>query len=152
MTITGTSPCPCGSAANYADCCQPLHRGAAAPSPEALMRSRYTAFVLHNVAYLKATWHASTRPAGELDLTRSPEWTCLQVLAHSEDGERGEVHFRAIHKEGNGWGYLEEVSQFVCEAGRWFYVTGDTHQGGLKPGRNEPCPCGSGRKYKACCL
>ncbi|MEC9085421.1 MAG: SEC-C metal-binding domain-containing protein, partial [Pseudomonadota bacterium] len=51
-----------------------------------------------------------------------------------------------------GWGYLEERSDFSKENGRWFYREGETREGVLKPGRNDPCPCGSGRKFKACCL
>ena len=47
---------------------------------------------------------------------------------------------------------LEEASRFVQEEGRWYYLNGNTSEGPLKPGRNDPCPCGSGRKYKACCL
>ncbi|WP_273429041.1 YchJ family protein [Marinobacter sp.] len=143
--------CPCGSTLAYEQCCQPLHRGEAAATPEALMRSRYSAFVVGQADYLLATWHPSTRPV-ELSLESSPDWVSLTILDSSEAGEAGQVHFRAVHRVGDGWGYLEEQSQFVREQGRWLYVTGDTSEGQLKPGRNDRCPCGSGRKYKACCL
>jgi SEC-C motif domain protein len=143
--------CPCGSTLAYEQCCQPLHRGEAAATPEALMRSRYSAFVVGQADYLLATWHPSTRPV-ELSLESSPDWVSLTSLDSSEAGEAGQVHFRAVHRVGDGWGYLEEQSQFVREQGRWLYVTGDTSEGQLKPGRNDRCPCGSGRKYKACCL
>ncbi|WP_322002068.1 YchJ family protein [Marinobacter alexandrii] len=143
--------CPCGSTLAYEQCCQPLHRGEAAATPEALMRSRYSAFVVGQADYLLATWHPSTRPV-ELSLEWSPDWVSLTILDSSEAGEAGQVHFRAVHRVGDGWGYLEEQSQFVREQGRWLYVTGDTSEGQLKPGRNDRCPCGSGRKYKACCL
>lgn len=147
--------CPCGSGEAYAACCQPYHRGKAAPAPEALMRSRFSAFVLNLPGYVTATWHPSTRPQS-LDLTDSPAWASLQVLA-SDDAvkgseNQGRVHFRAVFRAGPNWGYLEEDSSFIREAGRWYYLSGDTREGMLKPGRNEPCPCGSGRKYKACCL
>lgn len=115
------------------------------------MRSRYAAFVLGLSGYLLATWHAKTRP-DELDLEGSPAWTMLQILSSGEQGDKGQVHFRAIYRTGNGWGYLEEVSELCREGGRWYYLSGNTSEGALKPGRNEPCPCGSGRKYKACCL
>ncbi|WP_286222800.1 YchJ family protein [Marinobacter apostichopi] len=115
------------------------------------MRSRYSAFVVGQADYLLATWHSSTRP-GELSLEQSPEWVSLTILDSSEVGDAGQVHFRAVHRVAEGWGYLEERSEFVREQGRWLYVTGDTSEGQLKPGRNDRCPCGSGRKYKACCL
>ncbi|WP_286920691.1 YchJ family protein [Marinobacter sp.] len=150
-TMTSSSPCPCSSGKAYQDCCQCWHSGQPAPTPEALMRSRYAAFVLRNPDYLMATWHPDTRPT-ELGLENSPEWASLQVLDASEQGARGRVHFRALYRAGVGWGYLEEISEFVREGDRWFYVAGETSEGALKPGRNEPCPCGSGRKYKACCL
>ncbi len=155
--------CPCGSQASYADCCQRWHRGQPAPDPEALMRSRYTAFVLKLADYLLATWHPDTRPApaGDrpevsphelLNLDDSPAWASLQVFDSATTGDRGSVHFRAIYRAGSGWGYLEEHSDFLREAGCWYYLSGRTTEGTLKPGRNDPCPCGSGRKYKACCL
>lgn len=142
--------CPCGSKHSYRECCQRWHLGSPAPTPEALMRSRYSAFVLGLAEYLRDTWHASTRPA-DLALDDSPEWLGLQVLASEMLADTGRVHFRAIYRVGSGFGYLEENSDFVREQERWFYVTGDTREGSLKPGRNEPCPCGSGKKYKACC-
>lgn len=114
------------------------------------MRSRYSAFVLGLTDYLLATWHDSTRP-GQLTLEQSPAWVSLSVLDSAEQGDKGQVHFRAVHRIGDGWGYLEERSEFVREHGRWFYVVGETREGPLKPGRNDRCPCGSGKKYKACC-
>ena len=143
--------CPCGSRQPYSTCCEPCHQGKPASSPEALMRSRYSAFVLNLTDYLKATWHTSTRPQ-DLDLTEAPKWVSLQVLSSDEGEHEGTVHFRALYRAGGGWGYLEENSRFVRDDERWYYVPGDTREGTLKPGRNESCPCGSGRKYKACCL
>lgn len=143
--------CPCGSGQTYGECCQPYHQGEPAPTPEKLMRSRFSAFVMNLPDYVKATWHSSTRPQ-TLDLTDSPAWASLQVLSSSESGNEGGVHFRAIYRAGKGWGYLEESSTFLREDGRWYYLSGAPREGVLKPGRNEPCPCGSGRKYKACCL
>ena len=114
------------------------------------MRSRYSAFVLQLADYLRATWHPQTRPAS-LDMKGSPQWTSLQVLDAGHTGEQGNVHFRAIYRAGSGWGYLEEHSDFLLEDGRWYYLSGDPSEGGLKPGRNDRCPCGSGRKFKVCC-
>ena len=149
--IPNATPCPCGSGQNYHACCQRLHLGEPADSPEALMRSRYCAFVYGLTDYLLETWHPSTRP-DTLNLEPSPDWASLHILDSSQAGETGAVHFRAIYRAGRGWGFLEEESDFVREQGRWLYVAGDTREGALKPGRNESCPCGSGRKYKACCL
>lgn len=143
--------CPCGSKTLYQQCCRPLHRGQAATSPEALMRSRYTAFVLGLTDYLRATWHHSTRP-DTLTLDDTPDWVSLRVLGSSHTGDAGTVHFRAVYRAGSGWGCLEEASEFVRENGYWCYLRGETREGHLKPGRNDPCPCGSGLKFKVCCL
>lgn len=143
--------CPCGSGETYSACCRRYHQGEPAPTPELLMRSRFSAFVLKLSGYLVDTWHGSTRPQN-LDLTDSPRWTSLQILSSDNSGSEGCVHFRAIYQVGPGWGYLEEKSAFVQEDGRWYYVNGKTSEGLLKPGRNDPCPCGSGKKYKTCCL
>lgn len=115
------------------------------------MRSRYSAFVLKLCDYLLASWHPDTRPT-DLALGDSPQWASLQILGSEDKGNQGKVHFRAIYRTANGWGYLEEVSEFLQEGGRWYYHSGAPHEGTLKPGRNELCPCGSGKKFKACCL
>lgn len=114
------------------------------------MRSRYCAFVLQLTDYLLQSWHASTRPA-QLHLNDSPNWKALQVLQANEQGDKGQVHFRALYQTGKVWGFLEEESDFVREMGRWFYVAGKTREGELKPGRNDPCLCGSAKKFKVCC-
>ncbi|MGY6563111.1 MAG: YchJ family protein [Halomonadaceae bacterium] len=149
MTST-ISRCPCGSGLPLDACCGRFHAGEAAPTPEALMRSRYSAFALGLEDYLLATWHASTRPV-DLNLDDATSWIRLEVLDHGSAGERGHVHFRATFREGRRWGVLAENSRFVHEAGRWFYVDGEPTMERLKPGRNDPCPCGSGRKFKSCC-
>lgn len=115
------------------------------------MRSRFTAFVLKLEDYLLTSWHTSTRPSA-LNLDGSPEWVSLRILDSGETGNTGQVHFQAIYRLESGWGYLQENSEFIREDGRWYYLHGKPHEGVLKPGRNEPCPCGSGRKFKACCL
>lgn len=143
--------CPCGSGESYSACCWSYHQGKPAPTPEHLMRSRFSAFVLKLSDYVVATWHSSTRPQ-TLDLSDSPEWASVQILSSGETANNGSVHFRAIYRAGNGWGYLEEESTFLRVDGRWYYLSGNTSEGVLKPGRNEPCPCGSGKKHKACCL
>ncbi len=120
--------CPCDEQRLYARCCEPLHLGAAAPTAEALMRSRYSAYALRLEPYLLASWHASTRPAS-LDLaaeTPPPKWLVLKVLRHESHGDTAIVEFVAKFKLGGGSAQrLHEVSRFVREDARWFYVDGD---------------------------
>ncbi|WP_227714205.1 YchJ family protein [Marinobacter sp. 1-4A] len=152
MTEQTTIPhCPCDNQRPYADCCQRYHQGAIAPTPEALMRSRFSAFALKLEDYLRVSWHSSTQPT-VLDLDESPDWASLRILESSESGDKGRVHFQAIYRLNPGWGFLQEDSEFVRENERWVYLKGEPQEGILKPGRNDPCPCGSGRKFKACCL
>jgi len=90
---------------------------------EALMRSRYSAFVRHEVEYLAATWHPSTRPAS-LQLDRTVVWTHLEVLrvrAGAAGDHRGLVEFRAHHTNG----VQAERSRFLHENGQWFYLDGE---------------------------
>lgn len=115
--------CPCGSEQTYRRCCRPFHKGTAAPTPEALMRSRYSAFVRGLTSYLRDSWHHSTRPP-DLTLTDNPQWLKLEVLAATVDGHTGTVHFKAHYQEGGVLGVLEERSNFVHERGRWYYVDG----------------------------
>jgi SEC-C motif-containing protein len=116
--------CPCGSGEAYADCCGPLHTGAAeAPTARALMASRFTAFALRDAPYLQRTWHPSTRPPA-LALDGGPRWTRLEIVDVVGGGPfetAGVVEFRAHYRGG----VLRERSRFVREDGRWYYVDGD---------------------------
>ena len=114
------------------------------------MRSRFSAYVLELVEYLKLTWHPQTRP-NSLSLSASPKWRRLEVLSTGEDGDMGYVHFKAFYGAGQSWGCLEECSEFCRLEQGWVYVEGKVSDGSLTVGRNEPCPCGSGRKFKRCC-
>lgn len=146
--------CRCGSAKALADCCGPFLAGAAIPqSAVALMRSRYTAFCVKDAAYLLKTWHSRSRPAG-LDFSGDDtEWTGLAILRH-EGGEAGDtegrVEFAATYRQHGKTRRLHETSHFIRAAGEWRYVDGAIHPE-AKPGRNDPCPCGSGKKFKKCC-
>jgi SEC-C motif-containing protein len=114
--------CPCGSRVPYADCCGRLHNGdAVAGTPEELMRSRYSAFVVGDAGYLLRTWHPRTRPA-ELHLDPAVEWLSLQVLEATGD----EVEFIARYRGPGGRGFQRERSRFVERAGRWLYLDGTT--------------------------
>jgi SEC-C motif domain protein len=119
--------CPCGSGGRYAQCCGPVHAGAPAATAEALMRSRYSAFVRGDGPYLLASWHPSTRPA-ELDLDAGVTWRRLQIVdtvAGGTGDADGVVEFRAAHRSPAGTGLLHERSRFVREDGRWVYLDGD---------------------------
>ncbi|GGY38627.1 UPF0225 protein YchJ [Bacterioplanes sanyensis] len=142
--------CPCQSGQRYSHCCQPLHDGQPAATAAALMRSRYSAFALQLSAYLLRSWHASTRPA-QLDLDADCEWLGLTIEQAAEQGERAQVSFCARFRAAGRFQQLRERSNFVCEQGHWYYLDGDAHWSEWAIGRNDPCPCGSGRKFKRCC-
>lgn len=129
QTIRMNTPqrCPCDTALPYAQCCEPLHAGLPAPDARALMRSRYSAYVLGLEDYLLASWHASTRPAGlGLASAKQPKWLRLKVLEFVvRSDNHAEVEFEARFIEGGRHGCMRERSRFVREARHWFYVDGD---------------------------
>lgn len=122
--------CPCLTGLPYGECCGPLHAGVrTAGTAEALMRSRYAAFAVHDASYLLQTWHPSTRPSS-LELDPDQQWRRLDVLA-TRGGpfdDDGEVEFVATFRSASGSGErgrLQETSRFVREGGHWYYVDGD---------------------------
>jgi SEC-C motif-containing protein len=122
-----TPPCPCGSGRRYEACCGPLHAGdAVAASAGQLMRSRYSAYVRGACDYLRQTWHASTRPAA-IEPDEGVRWLGLSVKRHEPAGpDAAVVEFVARYRVGGAAATrLHEVSRFVREAGRWYYVDGD---------------------------
>ena len=121
------TPCPCGSELPYADCCGRWHAGMAqgehAPTPEALMRSRYSAYARHLPEYLLATWHGSTSP-GDLELF-PVKWLGLEVRHAEMRGDAGVVEFVARCRDSAGRAQrMHELSRFVREHGRWYYIDG----------------------------
>ncbi len=142
--------CPCRMQQTedilYEKCCEPFHSGELAGTPEQLMRSRFSGFVLGLTEYIKQTWHPSTRPS---DLALSPDHNWLKLdIVKARDSQ---VHFRAYFKDEDGFAVLDEISDFVLEDGRWFYVSGETQTHSMNLGRNDVCLCGSGKKFKKCC-
>ncbi|MFZ1642012.1 MAG: YchJ family protein [Candidatus Contendobacter sp.] len=132
--------CPCGSGQSYPACCGPyLDHEQPQATPEALMRSRYSAYVLVREEYLLRTWHQSTRP-GKLDLSGDAgtvNWLGLKIVrveAGGPDDTRGVVEFVARYKVGGKAHRLHETSRFVRENGQWFYLDGTLHAA-AKPGR-----------------
>ena len=118
--------CPCCRTLAYAACCGPWHAGlnsgSHAPTPEALMRSRYSAYALGLINYLLATWHPSTAP-GELELP-PVKWIDLEVRYSEASGEAGIVEFVARCRVNGRAQRLHETSRFVWQEGRWFYIDG----------------------------
>jgi SEC-C motif-containing protein len=123
--IDDSARCPCLSGAVYGECCGPFHRGEAlAPTAERLMRSRYSAYVLGDAAYLLATWHPTTRPA-TLELDPGMRWYLLDIVGTSKGGlldTSGTVEFRARYRLASGAGEQHENSRFTREDRRWYYV------------------------------
>ena len=131
------TPCPCRAphaalrhaALPYPDCCGRYHAGPLhllAPTAEALMRSRYSAFVLDLTDYLLATWHPSTRPAGIDANPAGLKWLGLEVRRDkTPDPDHASVEFVARSKLAGRAQRLHETSRFVREDGRWFYLDGE---------------------------
>lgn len=149
--------CPCGSAKNYADCCQIFHKGTLAPTPEALMRSRYSAFVKSEIDYLVATANPDQGTAEARDslaqTLANTDWLALKILstAAGADDNEGFVEFVAFFrgKNQNRTGQLREKSRFIRQGESWIYWDG-TILPVLNFGRNDACWCGSGQKLKKC--
>ena len=150
--------CPCKSGRNYGDCCGPVISGERkAASPEEVMRARYSAYVTESVDYLRTS---STKAVQEeFDEKASRAW-CRAASCHGLEIIRAEgdtVEFRATYTANGEFCNHHELSKFVKEDGEWKFADGEFV--GEKPvvreepkvGRNDPCPCGSGKKYKKCC-
>lgn len=156
-----TTPCPCSPEKEFDQCCGPYLAGEAmAPTAEILMRSRFTAYVRDDHPYLLRTWESEHRPkAKELEGETGIHWTGLKILrteAGGPDDQEGVVEFIANFQASGTAQSLHEVSTFVREDGQWVYVDGDIVRSkpirnAIKIGRNDPCHCGSGKKYKKCC-
>jgi len=153
--LVEASTCPCGSGDGLRECCGRYHAGLPAPSAEQLMRSRYSAYILGLVEYLRAT----TLPAQQqlLDLQAMKEWSStstwlgLEVEESQLLGGKPEhalVSFTARWHDVAGEHAQHERSAFVQNGGRWYFIDPTAP---LKAGRNDPCPCGSGQKFKKCC-
>ena len=156
--------CPCLSQKNYEECCGLIHSGEkTAQTAEELMRSRYSAFVKSEIDFIVETHHPETRSSvdkNEIETwAKDSEWKGLEILGTEEgtsEDEEGLVDFVANY-EANG----EEVSHkerslFKKQDGVWYFYNAASldpvKREGPKVGRNDPCPCGSGKKFKKCCL
>ncbi len=159
------SVCPCGSGLEFDDCCSPVLSGEKeAATAEALMRARYSAYATCHIDFLHSSLHPEHRKDHDKQSTQrwaeSSEWLGLEIAATKDGGvddQAGMVEFIASYKEKGTIRRYHEQSQFKKEGGKWFFVDGkmvmpktEVHAG-PKVGRNESCPCGSGKKFKKCC-
>lgn len=155
--------CPCGSGAAYSDCCEPVISGVRpAETAEQLMRARYAAYVGLQMDFIFESTHPDHRQgydhAGTKEWAESSEWLGLEIVETRKGGTDdsiGEVEFIARFKEKGVAREHHENAQFKRKDGRWLFTEGAM----VKPrpiiankiGRNDPCTCGSGNKYKKCC-
>ena len=121
-----TAICPCGSGNLLDACCGHYHEGLPAPCAEALMRSRYAAYVMQFEAYVLDTWHAGTRPPSlDLQQDTATRWLGLEIRRHQTTGaDSALVEFVARYKIAGRAFRLHEISRFVREDGGWYYVDG----------------------------
>jgi len=160
------SLCPCSSKIEFSDCCAPYLKGAKTPATaEALLRARYTAHTFANVDYIQKTHHPSHR--GELDLASTKEWAessewlsleIRKVIDGGENDQTGQIEFIARFNDAKGNPVNHhELSLFKKHDGLWHFVDAEApkveqiRRDSPKVGRNDPCPCSSGKKYKKCC-
>ncbi|WP_153913176.1 YchJ family protein [Shewanella sp. TC10] len=150
--------CPCDKPSNYIDCCQPYHLGhKSAENVESLMRSRYSAFALHEFQYLLDTHHPDYINGLTLQVlakgANETQWLGLDVVQSRQDPSigTGTVTFKAWYLNEGHIDAIYECSQFKCIDGNWYYTEGEQQQAQL-PKRNDKCICHSGKKFKACCM
>lgn len=152
--------CLCGSDCTYALCCEPFHqKEKTATTAEVLMRSRFTAYADKNEAYLLETWEGAKRPEN-IDFSKEEAvWTKLEIVKTKKGGEKdnkGIVEFKAYYTLENEPYVMNEISRFIKKSGRWFYLDGLVKSVAkvgqqVDQGKNAPCSCGSGKKFKRCC-
>jgi SEC-C motif-containing protein len=153
--------CPCGSGRELESCCGPIHAGAPAPTAEALMRARYSAYARGEIDFLVASHQAP--PGDEVDRDAIAKWAGeaqflgLEIVATEKGGpddDEGMVEFIARYRGAGRELRHHERSRFGRADGRWMYLDGREVKApparSAKVGRNDPCPCGSGMKYKRC--
>ena len=159
------SLCPCSSGKEFSDCCEPILAGTApAATPEALMRARYTAYATGAVDFLRTSSCGVALKEFNTDSVRqwseNSEWQGLEVMSAEDvpaDATRGHVEFTARYKIKDHEYVHHEIAEFHHVEGAWKFA--DSKVIGPEPkrreepkiGRNDPCPCGSGKKYKKCC-
>ena len=157
--------CPCASGKTYGECCGPILGGERkADTAVELIRARYSAYAVGNVEFLYASSGPEARSEFDEKTTRdwstSAKWHGLEVLSAErggKDDEEGEVAFVARYSANGQQCEHREHSYFKRIDGEWRFIDGTIEKNPTyrreepKVGRNDPCPCGSGKKYKKCC-
>jgi SEC-C motif domain protein len=164
MGIDKMTNCPCGNDKSFGECCEPFINGMGnAPTAEVLMRARYSAYATANIDFIERTIHSSAK--AEFDRENARKWAeesqwhgleILNVIGGKEDDAEGSIEFIATYSQKDERVKHHEVSTFRKEAGNWTFVDGHMlnkpfRRNQPKIGRNDPCHCGSGKKYKKCC-
>jgi len=156
--------CPCGSGKDFAACCGPIIGGAPAPTAEALMRSRYSAYVKGEIDYIETSLAREKRKRFDAEAAKqwsdNAVWQGLTIHAVEDGGpedKTGAVEFTAAYETGGQPTQHHEKARFRREGEHWLYVDGEmvgatVRRESPKVGRNDPCPCGSGKKFKKCCM
>lgn len=147
------SLCPCGSNNDFTQCCEPFLSGKKSPqTPEQLMRSRYTAFVRENLEYIAATMQPPASENFDSTNNHKVDWVKLEVLNASQTNSTGLVEFNAYFRENHTLMNLHEISIFQLLNNKWYYTDHREYEvSKINIGRNDPCLCGSGKKFKKCC-
>ena len=160
-----TEKCPCGSGAAYGECCGPLHDGSSdAKTAEALMRARYSAYVVKDIGFLKKSSGPAALEEFDEEACRqwadAATWHGLEIRnceKGREDDSEGTVDFVARYSANGETVEHREHATFEKVGGKWKFIDGEIEperpyvREEPKTGRNDPCPCGSGKKYKKCC-
>jgi SEC-C motif-containing protein len=158
--------CPCGSKISYEECCRPLIKGEqSAKTAEQLMRSHYSAYVRKEMEYILTSLHPDHRADYDEKSSRAwaerAEWHGFEILDTAGGGledREGQVEFVVSYTENGIKQEHHELSTFQKVGGTWYFATGKNMlpprpvvRATPKAGRNDPCPCGSGKKFKKCC-
>jgi SEC-C motif-containing protein len=163
--------CPCRlqdkNPLAFKDCCAPfLEASQPPPSAEALMRSRYSAYAVGNVAYIEKT--QLQEEGDSFDAKAAQEWAdnsdwlglkILSTKAGQIQDQTGFVEFEAHYQDKKTQKKCvhKEISHFVKVQNEWKFREGSIRGAGPlkrltpKVGRNDPCSCGSEKKFKKCC-
>lgn len=156
--------CPCLSGKLYSECCEPIiTKQIQAKTPEALMRSRYSAYAKHEISWLRDSLEKSQQKDFDeksvAEWSKNSEWIGIEIKQTKTEEEKniGWVEFIARFKQGNITRNHHELGEFHRVNGEWFFYDGravkpeTVKKEGPDTGRNDPCPCGSGKKFKKCC-
>lgn len=159
-----TELCPCLSGKSYSECCEPIIRGTVvAANPEALMRSRYSAYAKQEINWLRDSLEKSQRndfdEKSVAEWSKESEWLGIEIRQTRTEEEKnvGWVEFIAKFKQNGVTRDHHELGEFRKVDGKWFFFDGraikpeTVRKTGPEVGRNDPCTCGSGKKFKKCC-